>query len=298
MRIAHLIMVHKGAEQVNRLLLALRHENADYYIHLDGKADWQEFSFLANLPRVHFIQARFQARWASFRFVEAIVQSVREILASDKSYDFINLLSGQDYPIKSVESIHRFLAQHIGQSFLSAEPQGSSWWVGAIKRVEQYHSVYYEFKGQYQLQRIANALLPKRRFPLSYPLYGSADGSWWTMSAEGAEYLVNFMDEHPEIRRFGRFTWGSDEFIIATILMNSPFKGRVINENYRYIDWSAGGANPKVLTMDDTSALAHSAKFFARKFDTEQDSKVLDFIDHLLRESVPDETGSYHAKPL
>ncbi len=293
MRIAHLIMVHKNAEQVKRLLLALSHEDADCYIHLDGKAHLEDFSFLACMPRVRFIQARFQARWASFRFVEAIVQSVREILASGQSYDFINLLSGQDYPIKPAGSIHQFLAQHIGQSFLSAEPQGSPWWSGAIKRVEQYHSVYYQFRGQYQLQRVVNTVLPKRRFPLPYPLYGSADGSWWTISAEGARYLVNFMDEHPEVSRFGRFTWGPDEFVIATILMNSPFRKRIVNENYRYIDWSAGVANPKILTIDDAPALAHSPKLFARKFDSEQDSAILDFVDSLIRESVPAESGSY-----
>ena len=261
---------------------ALQHEEADYYIHVDKKSDIGEFEHLASLPRVYFITGRHWCRWASFRFVEAIVQSVREVLASGQSYDFINLLSGQDYPIKPVSTIHKFLAQSIGHSFLSVEPQGSDWWYGAIRRVEQYHSVYYEFNGQYQVQRLVNAVLPKRKFPLSYSLYGSADGSWWTMSAACATYLVRFMDEHPKIHRFGRFTWGPDEFMIATILMNSPLKETIINDNYRYIDWSAGGSNPKVLTLDDAEALERSPKFFARKFDPVHSGEVLDFIDRTL----------------
>lgn len=282
MRIAHLIMVHKSAEQVERLLSALQHEEADYYIHVDKNSDISEFQHLASLPRVCFIINRYLGRWASFRFVEAIVESVREILASGHAYDFINLLSGQDYPIKPTSTIHKCLAQFIGHSFLSIEPQGSAWWYGAIQRVEQYHSVYYKFNGQYQIQRLVNSVLPKRQFPLSYSLYGSANGSWWTMSAACATYLVRFMDEHPEIHRFGRFTWGPDEFMIATILMNSPFKETIINENYRYIDWSAGGANPKVLTLEDAEALERSPKFFARKFDTNHSKEVLDFIDRTL----------------
>jgi hypothetical protein len=286
MRIAHLIMVHKNAEQVERLLSALRHEDADYYIHLDLKANMADYSYLAALPRVFFITNRISARWASFRFVEAIVGSVREALASGQHYDFINLLSGQDYPIKPIESIHKALSQQVGSSFMSVEPEGSPWWHGAIQRVEKYHSVYFEFKGQYQLQRLANVLLPKRRFPLPYTLYGSADGSWWTISADCAKYLVRFMEEHPEIRKFGRFTWGSDEFMIATILMNSPLKKTIINENYRYIDWSAGGANPKVLALDDADALARSPKWFARKFDVTYDTKILDYVDSMPHEQL------------
>lgn len=286
MRIAHLIMVHKNAAQVERLLFALRHVDADFYIHLDLKADMADYQYLAALPRVQFITARISARWASFRFVEAIVGSVREVLASGEHYDFINLLSGQDYPIKPIASIHKALSQQVGASFLSVEPEGSPWWQGAIQRVEKYHSVYFEFKGQYQLQRLANMLLPKRHFPLPYTLYGSADGSWWTMSAACASYLVRFIDEHPEICQFGRFTWGSDEFMIATILMNSPLKETIINDNHRYIDWSAGGANPKVLALADADALARSPKWFARKFDVDYDAKILDYVDRVLTQQL------------
>lgn len=298
MKIAHLIMVHKNAAQVRRLLAALEHQDADCYIHVDGKAAMSEYESLADLPRVYFIKARFKANWASFRFVEAIVHSVGEILKSGRTYDFINLLSGQDYPIKPLAVIHSFFARNIGRSFLAVEPQGSPWWLGAIKRVEQYHSVYYNFKGQYQVQRIVNALLPKRRFPLAYDLYGSADGSWWTMSTECARYLVNFMEEHPEIGQFGRYTWGSDEFMIATILMNSPFKDSIVNENYRYIDWSAGGSNPKVLTIADAQALANSPKFFARKFDMEQSKEILEFADYLTHNSVPEELNANSKKSV
>lgn len=286
-------MAHKNAEQVSRLILALNHEQANFYVRMDIRCNINEYKSLNARPRVYPIKKRFQIRWASFRFVEAIVQSVREILASGRSYDFINLLSGQDYPIKPVAGIHQFFAQHIGYSFLSAEPQGLPWWFGAIKRIEQYHSVYYEFKGQYRLQRLVNTLLPKRSFPLPYPLYGSANSSWWTISAQ---YLINFMDKHPKINRFGRFTWGSDEFIIATILMNSPFKSRIINENYRYIDWSAGGTNPKVLTMQDAANLAHSSKIFARKFDSEYGDGILNYIDHLPDKSTPERLDCCHER--
>ncbi|SFQ51908.1 beta-1,6-N-acetylglucosaminyltransferase [Hymenobacter arizonensis] len=284
MRIAHLIMVHKNPDQVERLLKALAHEQFDFFIHLDAKIDPKDYAHLSALPRVHFIQKRQFVRWAAYSFVEAICQSIKEIQASG-TYEFINLLSGQDYPIKPAESIYQFFNQHVGCTFLSFEPRESDWWRHAITRVERYHSVYFDFKFQYKLQALANRLLPKRKFPLPYTLYGGPYGSWWTLSADSAKYLVDFIDSHAELRRFSLFTWGSDEFLVSTILMNSPLKDRIINDNYRYIDWSKGGANPKILTVNDASLLAHTYKLFARKFDTTQDAEILDVIDQSMNNS-------------
>lgn len=282
MRLAHLILAHKNSEQVKRLIQALAHEQCDTYIHLDAKADIREFEHLAALPQVHFIRQRHLVRWGAYSLVEATVQGVREILASGIAYDFINLLSGQCYPIKPAEAIHGFFAQHPGRSFFAYEALGSDWWQHATRRIEQYHTVYYRFRFQYVLEGLLNKLLPKRRFPLPFALYGGTYGTWWTMSRECAEYLVAFLDQNNRLQRFSRYTWGADEFIISTILLNSPLKDTIVNDCYRYIDWSGGGANPKLLTVADAPALSRSDRLFARKFDTDHDAAVLDIIDQTM----------------
>ncbi|MGY2134569.1 beta-1,6-N-acetylglucosaminyltransferase [Hymenobacter sp. HD11105] len=286
MRIAHLILAHKNPAQVQRLLAALAHEEADCYLHLDQKSDQRAFAHLTQQPHVYFAPRRFQVDWGSYRLTRAIVECTRDILATGMPYDFINLISGQDYPLLPAAAIHRLLASHRGKSFMAFEPQepGSAWWQHAIVRVERYHTTYFKFRGQYRLQAVLNAVLPKRRFPLPYTLYGKPDGGWWTMSRECAAYLVQFLDDHPQVRRFSQFTWGSDEFLLPTILLNSPLRDRIVNENYRYTDWSAGGASPKTLTEADFSRLADSPKLYARKFDLDQDAKILDRID---RELLP-----------
>lgn len=282
MRIAHLIMAHKNPAQVGRLIKALAHQNFDFYIHLDAKMEMRDYAHLARLPRVRFTPRRFAVRWASYRFTGAILECTRDILNSGIKYDFINLLSGQDYPIKPADTIYDFFASHQGHSFLSFEPESSAWWKHAKSRIEQYHTTYFQFRGQYLLQRFVNWVLPKRQFPLPYDLYGSSDGSWWTMTGECAAYLVRFIDENPKLRFFSIFTWGSDEFLIATILLNSPLKASIVNENYRYIDWSEGAANPKTLTVHDFGRLAQAHKLFARKFDTAHDAEILNLIDNRL----------------
>jgi hypothetical protein len=93
------------------------------------------------------------------------------------------------------------------------------------------------------------------------------------------KYISEFMETHSRVRRFSQYTWGTDEFLITTLIMNSPFKDSVINDNFYYIDWSAGGSNPKVFTIGDLEDLKKSDKFLARKFDLRVDTAVLDGLD-------------------
>ena len=287
MRVATIIVAHKNAGQLKRLLTALSHEQVDCYIHLNKATDLRDFAHLASLPRVRFIEKRLLVYWASYRFTEAILQSIREILATGIAYDYINVLSGQDYPLKPAAAIQAFLAARAGTSFLAYEREGSAWWAQAMGRVERYHTTYFNFRGQYRLQNIANRLLPRRRFPLPYTLYGGPNAAWWILRRDCAAYLLDFLDRHPEVSNFSRFTWGCDEFLIPTILLNSPLREGIVNNNYRYIDWSAGGAHPKLLTMADADRLAHSDCLFARKFDDEQDAEILDFVDQTLLAQTP-----------
>ncbi|MGY0037937.1 hypothetical protein [Pedobacter sp. NJ-S-72] len=74
-------------------------------------------------------------------------------------------------------------------------------------------------------------------------------------------------------------TWGCDEFVVASILMNSPYQDKVINENHRYINWSENEAHPKILTINDYQEIIGSGMLFARKFDLDVDLSVLDVLD-------------------
>jgi hypothetical protein len=288
MRIAHLIIAYKEPTQVARLVNALSHEDFDFYIHVDKKINQSAFGMLEKMDRVQFIKNRVLVRWAGFSFTNAIITGLREILASGVNYDFINVMSGQEYPIKPVASMIDFFHKNIGSTFMSYEQDGSPWWQEAMGRIEQYHTTDFKFKGQYKLQLLVNRIMPKRKFPLPYTLYGGNCSMYWTIDKACAAYVVAFLDQHPELLRFARFTWAPDEFLIPTIIMNSPFREKVINNSLRYIDWSQGGPNPKLLTMQDLNKLACSDSFFARKFDIQKDSVILDKLDEIINHSIRD----------
>lgn len=280
MRIACIIMAHKDPHQIERLIKKYHNFPFDFYIHLDKKISQKSFLFLASNPQVHFIKQRVWVRWASYSFLKAIIRSFKEVLNSGTYYDFISVMSGQDYPIKPVTMYFNLLEKNMGKNFISYEEE-SEWWSHAITRINKYHFTNFGFRGRYRIQFFLNALLPNRKFPLPYKLYGGPRAMCMTLSTQCITYLVNFIESDKKLRRFIRFTWGPDEFVLPTLIMNSVYKNSVINNNFYYIDWSRGGSNPKTLITEDYENLISSEKMMARKFDIHQDAVILDMLDKI-----------------
>ncbi len=281
MKIAHLIMAHKAPAQLERLARALAHPEADIFVHLDRKTDIRLFAAVAALPGVQFVRRRFEVTWGGYSLTEATLEGMREILQAPTTYGLINLISGEDYPIKPTAVIHDFFAQQPGRSFVEYCSSGAAWWQANESRVSRYHFTDLRFPGRYAAQRLLNKLLPRRQLPEFSTLHGGEMGGWYTLTRACAAYAVRFVDEHPALRRFARLTWGSDEYLVPTILLHSPLADTITNDNQRYIDWSGGGSNPKILTLNDLPALEATSKLFARKFDSQRDVAVLDQLDRL-----------------
>lgn len=280
MRIAHLIIAHKGPMQLARLITRLQHPQSDIYIHIDKKVDIAPFRSLNSLQNVFFVEKRVKVNWGGNSTLMAMVQSVQEITAAKQKYDFINLLSGQDYPLKNAENMFEFFQQHSGYNFISYdECSGSEWWQAAAARYQHYHFTDIDIKGKYAFQGIINRIMPRRNFPQNLHLHGGHKSAWWTLSGECATYVVRELSENRRLLKFLKYCWGTDEFAIATLIMNSEFRLKTINNNYRYIDWSEGNPHPKLLTRADVPELSKDNMLFARKFDTKIDSTVLDWID-------------------
>jgi hypothetical protein len=280
MRIAHLIIAHKNPEQLLRLLKRLKHVNSGLFVHLDSKVSIDKFRFLENEVNCTFIKRRIKCHWGGNSVLMSIINSVKEILDANEKYDYINLISGQDYPLMDSNRMIAFFHKNIGSNYIAFDQTfQSEWWQLARNRYEQYHFTDLNFKGRYLLQNIVNAILPKRKFHHFNNLYGGSSSSWWTITSECATYLVNVIEQTRNLKKFLTYTWCSDEFIVTTIIMNSRFRSSVVNNNLRYIDWSEGKARPKILTIRDLDSIEASNMMFARKFDVDVDTSILDILD-------------------
>jgi hypothetical protein len=283
MRVAHIILTHKNPVQLARLIKTMQHPQFDFYVHADTKLSDDDLKKIKEIPNVTMIKARIECNWGGFTLLKAIFSSLSEVLASGVRYDFVNLLSGQDYPICTPQKIYDFLEQKQGKNFISFDQShDSEWWKTAANRYERYHFTDLKFKGRFFLERILNMITPARKFPEYSALYGGNKSTWWTISADCAIYLNKKFNESPKLHTFLQYCWGTDEFVIPTFIMNSAFKDHVINDNMRYIDWSEGKASPKLFDLSDFEKISSSDMLFARKFDTEYNEAILDKIDEQL----------------
>ncbi len=292
MKAAFLIMAYKDPLQIERLIDSLARDGSDFYIHLDKKIDISAFSYLSETDNIHFIQRRIKVNWGGYGLTAAILSSFREILDKGIPYEFVSVMSGQDYPISPVDCFYSFLENNTGKNFIYYKDPGEEWWSHAVTRVNKYHMTNFGFRGRYCIQFMINRILPKRKFPLPYRLYGGPCATFMTLGLDCVKYITEFMESNNRIRRFSQYTWGTDEFLITTLIMNSPFKDSVINNNLYYIDWSGGGSNPKIFTIGDFEDLRTSGKFLARKFDLRVDAAVLDKLDQANQANRPAKPGS------
>jgi hypothetical protein len=276
MRIAHLILTYTDPGQTERMINNMKHEDFDFYIHVDHKYDIGPYLFLKDLPNVYFINNRIDIKWAGFTTVTGTFECIKEIVATGIKYSFINFLSGQDYPLKSADEMADFFRENIGKEFLSYRDIKNDWKEGLI-RMERYFLSSYSFKGSHTLGKIISYFMPPRKLPYNLHPYGKS--MFWMLSPLAAMYVVEKVQNDSKLMNFFSLCWASDEFVFQTILLNSHFKDKVVNQNYRYIDWSLGGASPKVLTEVDFEAMAKSNMLFARKISSEKSSKLMDLID-------------------
>jgi hypothetical protein len=73
---------------------------------------------VAKIPNVYLIQNRVDVQWAAFSTIQAEFNGLQEILDSARTYDYISLMSGQDYPIKTAAQMQDFFEARKGKQLL------------------------------------------------------------------------------------------------------------------------------------------------------------------------------------
>ncbi len=277
MKIAHLILAHKNAAQLHRLVVALNHPESDFFIHIDKKINDAPFKLLLTQKNVFFIDKRTKIFWGDWGTIQATLNGFETIIP--QGYDYINVLSAQDFPIKSPDYIYRYFSERKGTEFITCDfIEGE--WSDAASRISEYHLINWRIPGKHRLEKIVTKLLPRRVFPLDYKIVGRAN--WFSLTNGAAKYAVNFLNEHPDIIRYFKYCWGADEFIFSTILYNAHFRERIQN-NLMYVDWSGKDVgHPKLLKSADFDKLKASDKLFARKFDMDVDAPIFRMLEECI----------------
>ena len=299
MRIAYIILAHKLPEQLVRLVRKLDTGTGWFLIHVDKQTDHATYRKmrepLGALQNVHFLE-RHACHYGDYSILEATLKGIRKIWALGLPFDYVVTLSGQDYPIKSTNHIQDFFEERKGQSFLEYFSLPDDHWKsenGGLDRVVYWH---FFWRGQnYSLRKDSRFVAPlatllgptltsmlplERKIPGNLKPFGGP--AQWNLSRDCVEYLVETMQCDKALMQFFKHVSTSIEVFYQTVLLNSPLKNHIVNDDLHYIKWPpVDSPHPLILRKQDFAQFSRMDKLFARKFDATVDADVLDMIDQV-----------------
>jgi hypothetical protein len=275
--VAYLIRAHHAPAQLERLVRRLHTPRSRFYVHVNRRTDDAVYDEmverLQDVERVSWLP-RVSCYWGGFSLVQATLEGVRAVCEAPALPDHVVLLSGQDYPLRPAAQIEAFLEERKGKNFLPYWALPAEEWASERGGLDRVRWMYLErVRVKTRLLRLP---IP-RRFPPGFRPFGGM--AFWALTGGAVAYVGRFVRENPAVTRFFRFVKMPDELFFQTVLMNSPLRDTVENENLHYLDWSTPGAHPATFGKADLPKLLASDKLFARKFDTAVDAEILDVLD-------------------
>jgi hypothetical protein len=282
------LLTHANPEQVLRLTrrLAASFEGSPIVCHHDF--DQVSLDVRAFPAETRFVRPHVPTRWGEFSVVEAILSAIRELYERGPAPDWFALLSGADYPLRPASDVLADLESGGADVYMRHEwiepyhrppepprgPLGYEVGQGSANIRECLRRYFRQsvtvklptFCGLRTLSaRTSNAWLVRRLAPYDDGFRCFAGSTWFTANRAAAEYLLQWHARNPWLAEYLRPRFAPDETYFHTILCNAPSL-RVANEYFRYVDWSSGGANPRLLGVTDVPAMLESGAHFARKF--------------------------------
>jgi hypothetical protein len=318
-KVAFLVLNHRPPAQAERLLATLRRSlpDAALVVHHDRFATPLTPGAFAQVGGVIVRESPEPIAWGGFGIVDAYWTTLRW-MAGAVDFDWVVLLSGQDYPIKPLKHFERYLQRVDVDAFVEAVPLAAV--TDPIRHQDLVRRYYYRYRpgpprrilpATGRMGRILHGasgrainvlndhqrlvqvyFMPDGRhigfrarrtpFARTPAYYGEM---WTTLSRTAVDTLLTHLDRHPDYREYYRHTMVPDESATASIIANAAHLRRS-DHCLQYIRWRDGSSHPDVFDEHDFDELRGAPNFFARKFDLERSGRLLDRLDAWLEEGA------------
>jgi hypothetical protein len=258
MKVAFLVQAHTNVAQLHRLTQVLSSDRSDVYLHFDRKSP-EDPTGLAQATLV----PRLPVYHGGFSQVTATLSLLRAAIAH-QDYDYYFLLSGQCFPIKSLDWL---AAKLDGTSdYINYYPMPCEALAKGLDRLEYFYFERQAKPGAYGLVNQLAKRLPKRNFVKGLDLWPHAGSQWWCLRHRTIGDILQYVDRHPRFSRYLRTTSYSDEVffqsIISTLGIESALKPALF-----CADFDPATRRPKTYTTADIPLLDARDVFVARKMD-------------------------------
>jgi len=289
-QVAYLIIAHNQPAHLANLINTLNCEWAYFFIHVDRKANLENFKKIipAN-KKVIFLEGeqRIKVYWSGFTMITTILNLLKSAVNFGEHFHRYCLLSGSDFPIKSLEFIkNQFL---FNKEFIRIDRR-----LGSLDKNTYKHCV-----DHYHFMDTDNPSVDKITKRPEYKKIVFYHGStWWSLTEPCIKYILDFVNKNSDYIDFHKYTFCPDEIFFHSIIKNSPFAINithdfeivssvgnflVLNEHgCHYIDWNITGVSlPKLLDINDINNLLNTTACFARKFDEKKSTKLINKITEI-----------------
>ena len=296
MKIAYLILAHDNPKQFHRLINALSSPSSACFVHIDKKVNIREFATNTD-SSINFLKDRKKVYRGHFSHVEAELLMIKQALDHPNTYDRFVLLSGTDYPLRSIKHIEQFFENNPTTEFMNKTKMPNNSVGKKLSRLYGYNPTPTQpiFSIEILLRGILTRLriIPKKRNYQEYfvDLLPFAGSEWWALTRPACEYILNFAQNNQRLLKFYNHTYSPQEMFFQTVIGNSPFMEKV-TRNVTYTDWQAGGGHPAWITEKHlehyktnmlyvNDAFGEGELLFARKF-SDNSKTIIEQLNELI----------------
>lgn len=286
MKIAVAMLCHKNIEQINALLRVMEHDDITFYVHVDKKSNIIRETIAGRNVYVLDKDNSVDIQWGSFGMVDATLRLIDTIYQSSQKYDYIWLMSGQDWPLRSANEIIEYIEQHYGEDFLEILSNEEAFERGYFKRNDLYYPDWMVSNKLYIkiLKHIfwfltggrKSTRLFKRKSKIKNFYYGS---QWWLLTSQTLNSMMQFLHKNKWFIDYFKNSLVPDECFFQTLygMITS------INEaksSVCFVNWKSNPNSPEVFTSDDINKIKEIKNDYlvARKFDFCVDSHIVQKI--------------------
>jgi hypothetical protein len=276
--VAYLVLSYTHPELVRRLVARLRGGLVAVH-HDDRRCALGEVDAL-RIPATPI-------EWGHGSQLAAILRCLRAL--RDHEWDWVVLLSGQDYPVRPVAEIETALLGAEVDAFIRFTPvpplrlrrggvdEFARRYAYRWRPVRGAAPVLAQLDPLVQVRHLPSGVFAGVPAPPPLPVFHGSD--WFSLSRRAVETVLAAPE--PVVDHFLHTIIPTEAFV-HTVLANSEL--RLANEHRRYAVFDPPSApSPRVFGLDDVDALLASGADFARKFD---DVAVLDEIDRRLHDTA------------
>lgn len=314
--INYIILAHNNPIQLNRLIKNLSGKDIYIYIHIDSNANINALDIDIDIPNVFLCADRIACSWGDFSLVKATLKCIEKIIADQRKGHTI-LLSGQDLPIQTTDSIKSVLEKNESTEFIDCKPIKEVWPNHFKYRIQSYKYDFSSAKADFVCipsifsmrpkgilrnvhQLVKRALKEKniahlkalkylfiyKKPPKNTKFYGGSQ--WWCLTNSTLEKLDTYLKSNPEFYNFFEQSVIPDEVFFQTAIMNlkkQHFEIEIM-PTLTYARWKSNTENsPDTFTLNDLNEILIASKnfLFARKFNSNTDENIILAIENCIK---------------